>query len=73
LILQSKVYIENYNNITEYRETLDTESKILMKELISELREFNDNFSRESRRTELAQAKMREKRILDESLKRQCK
>lgn len=52
---------------------MDTESKILMKELISELREFNDNFSRESRRTELVQAKVREKRLLDESLKRQCK
>jgi hypothetical protein len=73
MMLHSKVYIEIYNNLTEYREKLDTESKILMKELISELREFNDNFSRESRRTELAQAKMREKRILDESLKRQCK
>jgi hypothetical protein len=73
MMLHSKVYIEIYNNLTEYREKLDTESKILMKELISELREFNDNFSRESRRTELAQAKMREKRLLDESLKRQCK
>ena len=73
MIPQSKVYIENYNNLKDYRETLDTESKILMKELISELREFNDNFSRESRRTELAQIKEREKRILDESLKRQCK
>jgi len=44
-----------------------------MKELISELREFNDNFIRESRRTELAQAKERERKTLDESLKRVCK
>jgi len=52
---------------------LDPESKILMKELISELREFNDNFIRESRRTELVQAKERERKTLNESLKRVCK
>ena len=71
--VEHKLYIENYNNLLRIKAYLDSESKILMKELISEFREFNDNFSRESRRTELMQAKERERKRLEESIKRVCK
>lgn len=48
-------------------------SSFLMKELILELRELNDNFSCKSRRTEMVPAKEPERKVLNESLKRVCK